>query len=320
VAKRLQTSLAEASIAAAIRIVRDELSEKYREPIDDLPLAVLALGKLGGRGLDYGSDLDLILVYDEAKPVPAGVTQAEFYGRAAEIFVTTLSSITRDGSLYRVDLRLRPYGSKGMIVMSGHAFLTYIREVAEIWEMLAFVKLRSVGGDNALGDKVEARTRRTIHDRAAALDVATVADETRRVRHSLEKQRARTRRGSDVDIKYGAGGMLDIYFAMRFLQLRDNIPDDPDDRSTAYMLGLLLAKGSLTESAHTAFSRGYDFLTELDHNLRLTVGRTTRLPFANKTAMLTTAAKMGLDSPDELIERLSLHRIEIRSAFEKICG
>ena len=74
-----------------------------------MSLAVLALGKLGGRGLDYDSDLDLILVYDDAQAVPDGITHAEFYSRAVEIFVTTLSAMTRDGNLYRVDLRLRPY-------------------------------------------------------------------------------------------------------------------------------------------------------------------------------------------------------------------
>ena len=185
----LQTRLAEASIAAALRIVNDEMVEKYGVTNDAFGLAVLALGKLGGGGLDYDSDLDLVLVYDESKPAPDGVTNAEFYGRAVETFVTTLSSMTRDGSLYRVDLRLRPYGKNGVITMPGDAFLAYFRETAEVWEMLAFVKLRAVGGDIELLKKVEFETRHVIHERAAAIDQEILRDETRRVRHALEKQR-----------------------------------------------------------------------------------------------------------------------------------
>jgi glutamate-ammonia-ligase adenylyltransferase len=232
-AKRRQTLLAEATIDTALRIVRDDLSIKHNAKIGHLSLAVLALGKLGGRGLDYFSDLDLILVYDDTQTVPAGVTHAEFYGRAVELFVTALSAMTRDGNLYRVDLRLRPYGSKGLSSISGAAFLEYIRETAEIWEMLAFVKLRVVGGDIDLGQRVERETRLVIHQRAAAADQAELLNETMRVRKALEKQRLRSRRPNEIDIKYGSGGMLDVYFAMRYLQLRDNIPDHEENRSTS---------------------------------------------------------------------------------------
>ena len=79
-----------------------------RHNADDIQLSVLALGKLGGRGVDYGSDLDLVLVYDD-QATRGESTAAEIYARAVEVFVTTLSGMTRDGNLYRVDLRLRPF-------------------------------------------------------------------------------------------------------------------------------------------------------------------------------------------------------------------
>lgn len=314
----LQTRLAEASISSALWIVNEEMNRKFGVSVETSDLAVLALGKLGGGGLDYDSDLDLVLVYNQSNVTPDGVTNAEIYGRAVEMFVTTLSSMTRDGSLYRVDLRLRPYGKNGVITMPGEAFLAYFQETAEVWEMLAFVKLRAVGGDMELGEKVEFETRRFIHERAVGIDPEILRDETRRVRHALEKQRARSRRGSDVDIKYGSGGMLDIYFAMRFLQLRDNIPDYANDRSTQYVLELLRERGSLSSDDHRMLAEGYAFLSELDHNLRLTVGRTTRIPFANESVMSTIAGRMRISSVSELNERLTLHRLEIRSAFESI--
>ena len=317
-AKRLQTKLGEASIAAAIRIVRDELAAKYGSKIKHLDLVIFALGKLGGRGLDYGSDLDIVVVYFDPKDPDAAMTPSEFYSRAVELFATTLSSMTRDGNLYRVDLRLRPFGSKGMSAISIDAFLDYMRETAAVWEMLAFVKLRTVGGDLSLGYAIESETRRIIHERAAATDVIELASETRRVRLALEEQRVRPRRVSEIDIKYGSGGMLDIYFAMRFLQLRDNVPDDMDDRSTPFMLAQLKDNGSLAEDVYAELLAGYEFLATLDHNLRLTVGRTTRIPLANNNALNTIASRMRLDSPKTLLEQLTLHRLAIRSAFESI--
>lgn len=317
-AKRLQTNLAEASIAAALKVVRDELGRRYLTADVELDIAIMALGKLGGRGLDYDSDLDLIVVYFDPKHAVAGVTASEFYSRAVELFTTVLSSMTRDGNLYRVDLRLRPFGSKGMSAIPIDTFLGYMSETAAIWEMLAFVKLRMAGGDPSIGFNVEHETRRIIHERAVALDPDELKAETRRVRIALEQQRARTRRGSDIDIKYGSGGMLDVYFAMRYLQLRHNIPDDDADRSTPTMLRHLLSSGSLSTQIHSDLLSGYEFLSTLDHGLRLTVGRTTRLPLANQHALETIATRMDLASPTELLEHLTAHRLAIRDAFDQI--
>lgn len=327
-AKRLQTDLAEASIAAAVWTVRRELTEKYRTPmIESDPaasdqifpgFAVLALGKAGGKGVDYDSDLDVILVYDSERAPQDVPGEPQRYWRAVELFVTALSSMTRDGSLYRVDLRLRPYGSKGLSAMPATAFLDYIREVAMPWEMLAFVKLRAVGGDLELGKLVEGKTRRIIHERAGQLDAAELAEETRRIRAALEDSRTTHLRHGEIDIKYGAGGMLDIYFAMRFLQLRENVPDDESDRSTASMIDTLAIRGSLDNDIAADLRAGYRFLASLDHNIRLTVGRTSRLPGGNQAAMATIASRMSLTSPSDLIEQLTLFRLSIRSAFENI--
>ncbi len=317
-AKRLQTELAEASIAAALVVTRDELSRRYAVDALQLDLAVMALGKLGGRGVDYDSDLDLVMVYFDPGKHIGGLTASEFYSRAVELFTTTLSSMTRDGSLYRVDLRLRPFGSKGLSATSIDGFLRYMQDTAAIWELLAFVKLRFAGGDASIGVNVENETRRSIHERAVSLDPSDLARETRRVRLALEERRQTVRRAGDVDIKYGPGGMLDVYFAMRFLQLRDNVPDDASDRSTAGMLAMLRGASSLDRDSYEQLLNGYQFLSELDHGLRLTVGRTTRVPFANTTALDTISQRMHLGGRDELLERLTLHRLAIRDEFDKI--
>lgn len=318
-AKRLQTKLAEASIEAALSVTRNELGRRFHINSEQLDLAILGLGKLGGAGVDYDSDLDLVIVFVDKRSRPqAGMTPLEFYSKAAEIFTNTLSAITRDGSLYRVDLRLRPYGKDGSSVISVESFEDYVRNTAVFWEMLAFVKLRGVGGDLVLARSVEDSIRRIIHERAAAVDPAELATETRKIRKSLEKEKTELRRSRDIDIKFGAGGMLDIYFAIRFLQLRDNVPDTPDCRSTDDTLEKLHAAGSISRENFELLSAGYQFLSKMDHSIRLTIGRSTRLPMANKTQLVSVAELVNCVSVDEMLTELSVHRFNIRSAFDSI--
>ncbi|MEO7674521.1 MAG: hypothetical protein ABIU09_10660, partial [Pyrinomonadaceae bacterium] len=317
--KRLQTKLAEASIEAALRTARHELSQRFAVEINALPIGVLALGKLGGGSVDYDSDLDLVLVYDDEKPLLAsGGTHAQFYGRAVETFVTALSSMTRDGNLYRVDLRLRPYGKNGAGAISRNNFLEYMRNTAAIWELLAFVKIRAVGGDPDLARATEKEIREVIHDRAVGENAEELRNVTMNVRMRLQDEKTAGRKGKDVDIKFGSGGMLDVYFAVRYLQLRDNLQDDTESRSTAFMLQKLFEKNSLSEEDYKSLSDGYAFLSALDHSLRLAIGRSTRLPQGHQPAMQMLTTRMGLKSPAELLESLTFHRLNIRTAFESI--
>jgi glutamate-ammonia-ligase adenylyltransferase len=248
-----------------------------------------------------------------------------FYARAAEIFVTVLSSLTREGHLYRVDLRLRPDGKNGATVSNKTAFLGYLETRAAMWEWLAYVKLRAVAGDLDLARNTETNARKIIHEKAQELkfqdsESKILRDETRRIRERLEEVKAKTRKGKEIDIKFGAGGMLDVYFAMRFLQLRDNIRDDAENRSTVFMLGKLYENNSLNQEDFQNLVVGYEFLTELDHNLRLTIGRSTRLPLANQTILQTIAKRMKLTSVKNLLERLTAHRLDIRASYENILG
>jgi glutamate-ammonia-ligase adenylyltransferase len=318
-AKELQTKLAEASLETAIFITKNELEKRYSIELKNFGFAVLGLGKLGGRGMDYGSDLDLVLVHaDEKPPVKEDLTAAEFYSRAVEIFVTALSAMTREGSLYRVDLRLRPDGKNGSTSLAVTAFLDYLQNRSAIWEWLAYVKLRAAAGDLKAGEFVESGARRIIHEKARSTDKNELKNETWRVRGRLEKEKSASKRGREIDIKFGAGGMLDVYFAMRFLQLRDDIPDDPENRSTDFMLQKLYENESLSGEDFANLSSGYEFLSELDHNLRLTVGRSTRLPVANQNALQVICERMKIASMSEFLEKLTIHRLNIRASFENV--
>lgn len=314
-----QTELAAASLDAGCLIARRELARRYEKLDAEPQLAVLGLGRLGGGGMDYGSDLDVILIYDEAQPSPVkSLDQSEAYARFSEILVAALSSLTRDGFLYRVDLRLRPDGRNGPTCSGARSFTRYLQERAAPWEWLAYVKLRAAAGDDALGARVESEARSIIHSAARSAGAGVLRTETRRVRERLEHERARRKGRGGLDIKFGAGGMLDVYFATRYLQLRDGVQDEGRDRSTPAMLESLRAANSLSEPDYAAMSDGYALLRSLDHYLRLIVGRSARLPAADHPALRDIAASMNYASPNALITDLNMHMKNIRAAYDRI--
>ena len=318
---RLQTELATASINAALFIARREMARRYGNLAAGPRLSVLALGRLASGGMDYGSDLDLVIVYDARVPSPVGaLTREEAYTRLVELMVSALSSLTRAGYVYRVDLRLRPDGKNGALVRSSDSFVEYLRTRTNVWEWLAYVKLRAVGGDLELGRATEAGARRAVHEAARAADAEELRQETRRVRERLERERGAggAARGA-IDIKFGAGGMLDVYFAARYLQLRDDVRDAGADRSTRTTLARLRDAGSLDAETYRALSDGYALLRTLDHHLRLIAGRSSRLPSAPDHVVLRDLARtVGHESPAALTETLRARMFAIRTAYERL--
>ncbi|HLL13768.1 MAG TPA: hypothetical protein VK388_01695, partial [Pyrinomonadaceae bacterium] len=319
---RLQTELATASINAALFIARREMARRYGNLAAGPRLCVLGLGRLASGGMDYGSDLDLVIVYDARVPSPvSALTREEAYTRLVELMVSALSSLTRAGYVYRVDLRLRPDGKNGALVRSAESFVEYLRTRTNVWEWLAYVKLRAVGGDLELGRATEAEARRAVHEAARRADAEELRQETRRVRERLERERgagAGAARGA-IDIKFGAGGMLDVYFAARYLQLRDDVRDEGADRSTRTTLARLRDAGSLDAETHRILSDGYALLRTLDHHLRLIAGRSSRLPSAPDHAVLRDLARsVGHDPAASLTETLHARMADIRAAYDRI--
>lgn len=319
-ANRHQTDLAEACIETACSIAKRELEQRYGNMHEDMSLAILGLGRLGGRGMDYGSDLDLVIVYnDETEKLYEQFSLQETYSKFTELFVASLSSLTRKGSVYRVDLRLRPDGKNGATCTGANSFLNYMKERAAVWELLAYVKLRFAGGDSSFGNSIEERAKRIIHQSAKKVSDENLRLETMRVRERLEKEKTK-RYGSSYlfDIKYSAGGMLDVYFATRYLQLRDDVIDEGEDRSTKRTLERLYKTESLDEKSYKAFAEGYELLRTVDHNLRLIVGRSSRLPSMDHPSLEDIAKRMNYDSSYELIEKLKSNMKDIREAYRRI--
>jgi glutamate-ammonia-ligase adenylyltransferase len=316
---RLQMELAVASINAAYRIARREVVRRYGR-LDGAPrIAIFGLGRLGSGGVDYGSDLDIIIVYDSLVSSPvASLSPDEAYARLGELMISALSSVTREGYLYRVDLRLRPDGKNGPLVASSQGFLDYLKRRTDVWEWLAYVKLRAIATNLELGKMIETHARHAIHESAGKIDQEELKRETRRVRDRLEKEKGKRSRHAGIDIKYAAGGMLDVYFASRYLQLRDDVPDEGEDRSTRATLERLQATGSLEEADYAALSNGYALLRSIDHHLRLIVGRSARLPATDHPTLREIAKKLGFVSGAALNKSLVERMKAIREAYDRI--
>jgi glutamate-ammonia-ligase adenylyltransferase len=137
------------------------------------------------------------------------------------------------------------------------------------------------------------------------------------VRGRLEKEKIGPR-NAGVNIKHGAGGMLDVYFAVRYLQLRSNVPDDETDRTTLTTLTKLREAKSLEESDFQALSDGYRLLRSADHEMRLIVGRSATLPAAGHPALADIARRLHYSAPEELVGELQSRMRGIRGAYERI--
>jgi len=259
------SSLADAAVEAALELARASDASAERA---GLPIAVLGLGRLGYREMDYGSDVDLVFVHD-----PGGRDTAEERAQASrlcETVVRVLSTLSRDGQLYRVDLRLRPSGSKGELVLSPAGLLAYFQTEADTWEMQSFLKARAVAGDRSLGESVVASVERAILERAGSLGEADLRAQVRDMRRRL----ADAARKATVTrhLKHGAGGIADIDFIVEYLQLRHGIPGPPD-KDTLRLLTLLHERALLDDGALRSLYEGYLVLRSIDHALRLIHGQ-----------------------------------------------
>ncbi len=318
-----QTTLAEATLAVALDIALQSLGVPDAQA-QALPFAVLALGRLGHAGMDYGSDLDLLIVFDDetdwsaaqaASAVAAAsnrnpATANEFYAKLTAELVRVLSSVTREGLLYNVDLRLRPDGKNGPLATSLKSLIAYLGQRASAWEHSAYLKAREVAGDLAFGKRARKAICQTSF--AAAADNPALKGELAGIRARLEQEKARRGR---PDIKWGRGGMTDVYFITRYLQLREQIYFAPE-QGTMALIADLGARGVLSAESTRALLEGYGFLRRLDHWIRLLVDRPMPVLPASDIALRDIAQALGFDGA-EAVERETAHHTEaIRKVYE----
>ncbi|WEN15167.1 bifunctional [glutamate--ammonia ligase]-adenylyl-L-tyrosine phosphorylase/[glutamate--ammonia-ligase] adenylyltransferase [Rhodanobacter sp. AS-Z3] len=219
-ARRL-AALAESVVGAVLSLAERELVAQHgRLPGEGSGFSVLGYGSLGGEELGFASDLDLVFVYDgrRAQAMSDGARPIEgsrWYQRLAQRAMNWLTVLTRGGRLYEVDTRLRPDGSKGMLVGSLEAFVAYQQSRAWTWEHQALLRARPVAGDAGLNGQLAVVRRDVL---AVPRERATVLAEVGNMRERWRAERDRSDE-QQFDLKQGHGGLLDIEFALQGLVL-----------------------------------------------------------------------------------------------------
>jgi glutamate-ammonia-ligase adenylyltransferase len=250
-ARRL-AGLAEAVVAAILALATRELTAQHgRLAGDGSGFAVLGYGSLGGEELGFASDLDLVFVYDGKRANamsdgPRPVDGTRWYQRLAQRVMHWLSAQTHAGSLYDVDTRLRPDGSKGLLVASVDAFEAYQRDRAWTWEHQALLRARPVAGDPGLGEAL-AGIRRDIL--AGSRDPERVRTEVGAMRVRWRGERDRSD-ASRIDLKQGRGALIDIEFILQGMVLAHAsvYPTVLDMPASSVLIDALRDVGLLTQA------------------------------------------------------------------------
>ena len=216
------SELADCCIRFAVRSAHAALLPKYGDPYgsesDEVQsLIVLAMGKLGGQELNFSSDIDLIFAYPESGTTRDGrqsLDNQTYFTRLGQIAIRLLDGVTEEGFVFRVDMRLRPYGDSGALVGSFNALELYYQEQGREWERYAMIKARPVTGHPAAQQSLMKMLNGFVYRRYTDFSVIAALREMK----SMLRAEV-TRLGIDQDIKRGEGGIREIEFIAQSLQL-----------------------------------------------------------------------------------------------------
>jgi glutamate-ammonia-ligase adenylyltransferase len=316
------SKLAEVCIDAALKLAASETGKRYGFSGPISGLAVIGVGKLGGRELTYASDLDILFVFAEQHAVspPAGLTVFEYFNKIAEKTISYLSTLTREGFVFRVDTRLRPTGSKGPLVQSIDAFVQYYGSQAETWERQSLLRARMVAGDRGVGAEfMEVLQSLIFQDVDRALLVRDILDMRKRMEEELGKESAMV-----YNIKQGAGGLVDIEFLVQYLQLLHG-KNHPrvTIQGTYNALRALKKERLLDYDDYCMLLRAYLFIRKLESRMRIVSNQATSELSRDPEKLHSLARRMGYDDDESPASQKLLADYEqlsakVRGIFGKI--
>ncbi len=271
-------------------------------------IAAMALGKLGGSEINYSSDVDLIFVYDDEGRTDRGpsISAVDHFGRVIGDFLKIMAGAGCSPVILRVDLRLRPEGSQGPILMSLDQTLNYYDSAGRTWERQALIKMRPCAGDLDLGASFVRLIEPFVYRRyLSAVEIAEIQAMKRRI-----ENRAKSEGVSLRDVKTGYGGIRDVEFVVQFLQLLNGCTlPAVRGANTIRSLHALKSAGCLTPVEHEALLRNYEFLRKTEHRLQLEEDRQTHRIPERPESRRTLALLMGFsplnawESPEGPFER-----------------
>ncbi|HSS46201.1 MAG TPA: bifunctional [glutamate--ammonia ligase]-adenylyl-L-tyrosine phosphorylase/[glutamate--ammonia-ligase] adenylyltransferase [Burkholderiales bacterium] len=313
------TALAEATLNVAVKHLYRWMREDRGTPVGKesgkpQELLVVGMGKLGGGELNVSSDIDLVFVYPEEGETSGArpVSNHEFFDRVGRKLIAAMSEITGDGYVFRVDMRLRPYGDGGPLTMSFAMLENYFITQGREWERYAWIKARVVCGGH--GEELMKLTRHFVFRKYLDFGVF----------HSLRNLHAQIRqevRGRDIEnnIKLGPGGIREIEFIAQIFQLiRGGRESRLRIHPTLATLDELAHLRLLPRDVVNELRDAYVFLRNLEHRLQYLDDTQTQTLPQNAEDQVLIAEAMGFGSYEELLQKLDAHRSRVSLHFEQV--
>ena len=316
------SDMADASIDQAYRWLYERHCQQFGTPIghrsgEPQPMVILGMGKLGAVELNLSSDIDLIFAYPEGGETVGAkrpLDNQEFFIRLGQRLIKALDPMTVDGFVFRVDMRLRPYGSSGALVLSFNALEQYYQDQGRDWERYAMIKARVVAGDQMAGAQLLDLLRPFVYRRY--LDFSAI--EALRTMKQLIQQEVR-RKGMADNIKLGAGGIREVEFIAQAFQLIHGGRDlSLQQRPLLKVLSILEGQGYLPAAVVNELREGYEFLRYTEHAIQAIADRQTQMLPDGEQDQARIAFMMGFDTWAQFHEQLMAWRGRIDWHFRQV--
>ncbi len=312
------TAFAEAAVSQSLALIYHWTCEHYGTPFShhgrqQYPV-VIGMGKLGARELNFSSDIDLIFAYPEpGQTGGASVVKSndEFFAMVFRRLLGVLGQVTADGPLFRVDVRLRPYGDNGPIVMSFESMESYYESQGREWERYAWIKGRCIAGDHEAGKSLIEALKPFIYRRYLDFGAfESLRDMKQMIALEVEKK------GMQDNIKLGRGGIREIeFFGQAFQLIRGGVVPDLQEQGIQKVLKILVRENIISQNVCEELLTSYEFLRKTEHRLQEFSDRQTHQLPSDPLDRLRLALSMEFDCPDHYFQSLKSRMENVHSHF-----
>jgi len=299
-----------------------QLSAKHGVPRSrdgkQLHLVVLGMGKLGGRELNFSSDIDLIFAYPEDGETDGerALDNYQFFLRLGQRLIKSLDAMTADGFVFRVDMRLRPFGDAGPLVMSFSALEDYYQAHGREWERYAMIKARVIAGHASAGKEIYDMLRPFVFRRY--LDYGAFAA-LREMKAMINRESER--KGRVGNVKLGAGGIREIEFIGQAFQLiRGGRDRYLQSREIRVVLSRLVERELLPHFVEHQLQTAYEFLRRTENHIQMWADQQAHALPTEDEARLRLAFSMGFEDWDAFYKSLERHMRHVHEHFIQVFG
>lgn len=317
------SALADALILAAYRWYYKKLCAEIGTPTDShgqpVPLLIVGMGKLGGRELNFSSDIDLIFTFPHNGVTQGGrreLANQQFFIRLGQKLVNALHQTTIDGQVYRVDMRLRPFGESGPLAVSFNAMEEYYQNHGRTWERYAMVKARIINGEGQYSDQLRAMLRPFVFRRY--IDFGVI-DSLRQMKAMIAAEVRR--KGLHDNIKLGAGGIREIEFIAQVFQLiRGGREPSLQVRHLPTALAAIATLGDLTANDAEQLHQSYRLLRRVENFLQAFDDQQTQTLPADALNQARLAWLMGFEDWPACYQNIHATMKSVHRQFEGLIG